>query len=223
MKKNCLRRLAFLLVIVSIFAGCLSACNDKEKDDPTPHASQIHASPNWEDCEFVFDGFLFKLDQGTEQLEKHDWHMDAGFQKMKDTLPLMEPMMETPPFVPFQNEKYPLVEGDTFRFNIACGYRNTSEESHQIYDCKLYAIEINIFPGHAVFEKYPDVELSKGIKFGSDIADVIAAYGEPQKHINGDFKEGDTQRIIYEKDGITLSLSFHIDCGLCRIIYKNNK
>ena len=98
-----------------------------------------------------------------------DWTFDSSYYDEEEDR-ILEPGDDSLCIYELKNSKY-----EDFYFDV--GFTNHTDETKTTWECdvtKLY-LDISYTEG-----AYPEVVLPKGITWGSTVADVVAAYGEPE-------------------------------------------
>ena len=130
-------------------------------------------SNDWKDMEIKIDGVLYTFPYDYKHFNSNGWYVDLGGSQYEGmTLKKEESVSKT---IDMYHEKY---GSDFNNFSMWVGFKNYSSKTANILDCDLWAIELNTISGWDQLENYPEIELAKGIKWGSTIGDIKKAYGQ---------------------------------------------
>lgn len=165
MKKVLVVLLALLLV--TSLAGC-----DKET-----------ISDDWTDMEFIVDGKKYTFPHTFMPFNKNGWLLEEN--------DILQPGEYTMHYYEMWNNGF-YDENQQLYATISVDFENETDKEKNIKDCTIWWISFTRMPYLGVFlEKVYEIELSKGIKWGSTEEEIIKAYGNVESDM----------RITYEEDG----------------------
>lgn len=122
---------------------------------------------SWEDgLAFSVDGTVVTLPFAYSEI-KDSWIFDLAKYGYEDGY-IMNKNDKTYPTIDLTNEAY--------EAKASVGFINHSDGQKDILDCDIWAFELST----DYADTYPEIELPKGIVWGSSVEDVKAAYGEPE-------------------------------------------
>lgn len=173
MKKNSLNKfilgiITVLVAIVIIFGLLYVSKNRKPLDDKKEVASNINefTSNEWITGEIKLDGVKFKLKDKYMKFVEASWNIDLEKYGYANGY-ILNSGDKTSTTIQLNNEKYKSAI-------VQIGFINSSKDALDIKECDIWSISIN--------NKNADVEipfeLPGGIKNGSTIEEIVAAYGE---------------------------------------------
>lgn len=125
-------------------------------------------SNDWKDAEFIFDGKKYKLFDKYSNLELAGWSFDMEKYGYDDSY-ILNSKQST--FTTISLEKNPY---DAY---VYIGLINDEDTVSTIKKCAIWSIDVD----NAYADQPVEFTLAKGIKNGSTLAEVKAAYGEPSE------------------------------------------
>lgn len=196
---------------------------------PSGESSELLKDYDWTDGVIVIDGVLYRTyDDPYSHLEENGWSFnlkDYG-QDESYSLNSMEYVFST---IHLKNpEKY----GDGYSSpSITIGIINTSDSLKPIKECNIHGIEVNGVNGTKTYEnlatpaKCYDFELPGGVRRGSSMEDVKAAYGEPDDVYVADSDSFHYEILTYKNDEVkvTVRLTVYSDSGLQGVEISNGR
>ncbi len=138
-------------------------------------SSSSKVSGDWKDFEFSLNGKVFKRPWYYEDLENDGWEVYWG-------LGQIDAVISSGADVQFflKNEKYYDAKHNYYMpLNVA--FYNSTDKNQVTRDCEIYSISLhNTFSssGYDMTHIAYEVEIAKGIRFGSSVEEVISAYGD---------------------------------------------
>lgn len=141
----------------------------------------IQISDDWTNFEFAIDGVKIILPCTFEDLKNCGWILDRTRYNEDDLV--FEAGTISLGGIKLENENYPDVE---FRVGII----NNTTEDIDIEECLITKVVIDKNHGYKDADSYPDVTLSKGIKWNASKENVIEAFGETDDIYESDAKGG---------------------------------
>ncbi len=171
MKKIIVTLLAFLLLVSLV--GC-------DKDG---------ISDNWADMEFKLADKKYKLPEKFSTFSGNGWILygDADLAAGDYTTDMFQAFNED--FYEQQKDLY---------LTIVIDFENYGKTTKNVKECDVYWISLSkIFDGEEMNNIY-EIELAKGIKWGSTEQEIVAAYGQPLEVNRELLADEGIIRIIYE-------------------------
>lgn len=154
----------FLKVILCIML-CLSFTSPVIQLNQS-NAQAATLSKKWTDMEFTMNGKLYKLCFDYSKLPKAGWDFNLSDYGYKTYI--MNPGDKTYSTIDLKNKKYDA--------EVSVGIQNTGEKAKDIKKCQVWSISVD----NTFADKPVSFVLSKGIKNGSTLKQVVKAYGKPQ-------------------------------------------
>lgn len=127
-------------------------------------------SDDWTDMQFMLDGKLYELPTAYHELEADGWNFDLADYGYTDGY-VMNPGDKTYNTIELSNPAY------DEKLTVWVGFINTEDKIQDILDCDIWAFQMDTCVGSRQVENYPDMEIAKGIGFGSTREEVDAAFG----------------------------------------------
>lgn len=187
---------------------------DKKVDtSSTPSNSKIDS--DWSKLEMSIDGVVYKFPYDFAELKNNGWTLDLK-KYGKENGYLLNPGDKTYSTIDLYSAKY----GSEYdSFSIRCGFKNYDNKAKDITECDLWSIDMAIDYGSRLKKSYPNVEIAKGIKFGSSEKDILAAFGTP----DDTYESTDLgyKTLTFDKDGIKARFKVSNKDGLVQIEYQN--
>ncbi|HPW53522.1 MAG TPA: hypothetical protein PLI19_04350 [Erysipelotrichaceae bacterium] len=149
MKKLLLVLLALLMLVT--MAGC-----DKGK-----------VSDNWKDMEFKLAGEKYSFPLFFKDFGDKGWQLDVNEELKPGEYTVETYLMQNEDFYDEDNNAYAI---------IAVDFENYSDSAKKIKDCDIYWIFFSRVYNEVLKNAY-ELELAKGIKWGSTEQEIYAAYG----------------------------------------------
>lgn len=170
-------------------------------------------SENWYNMQFIFNGAKYTIPFKFSELYQAGYDLDLLSLGYEDGY-MLEPYCYTNADI-----KLPLAKSGYkySAFTPTVGFINNSEISCELEECDIWSFAIGITSdGIEIAERYPNVELSKGITWGTTYEEIKAAYGESESSFESDiygcmeyvyfFRDKEYERDIYLK--LTVSNNF---------------
>lgn len=144
------------------------AKDDKEdSDDKKESTSTTKLSADWKSAEFTLDGKAYKINEDYTKFKANGWYIDLKDAGYEDGY-ILNKNDKVYSTIDFLNDKF-----DDADVNV--GFINLGETAKDITECQVWALTVD--------NKYSDTPvefiLPGGIKYGSTLAEVEAAYGKP--------------------------------------------
>lgn len=145
---------------------------DEAKDDSKQESKETTtttapASGDWKSAEFTFDGKSYKINDDYTKFKANGWYVDMAKAGYEDGY-ILNKNQKVYSTVPFLNDNFKDA-------NVRVGFINLGEKAVDITETQIWAITVD--------NKYSDTPvnftLPGGIKNGSTLAEVEAAYGKP--------------------------------------------
>lgn len=157
-------------------------------------------SDDWMDMQFLLDGEFFQMPASYSDLEDMGWSFDIEDYGYEDGY-MMNPGDETYSTIQLTNPDYE-------DLTLWVGFINTSDKAKDITECDLWSIELDTCIGFDQVDEYPDMEIAKGIGFGSSEEEVKEAFGKCDS-----IYESDYGYVVYsyEDDSYDFELDLTID------------
>lgn len=134
----------------------------------TSNNTTTEVSGDWKSGEFSLDGVAYKLNCDYKDYTTNGWSIDLSKSGHEDGY-ILNKKDKTYSTIDFINSKF----DDA---NITVGFINLSDTAKDITECQIWAMSVN--------NKFSDTPvnftLPGGIKNGSTLAEVEAAYGKPE-------------------------------------------
>ena len=175
----------------------------------TPSTSSANLSDDWKSCEFAIDGIKYKLNDSYSKYKLNGWYID------------LEEMGYSNGYILNKNDKtYSTVDfyNDDFEdAYVSVGFINRDENAQDITECDIWAIDVS----NSYADTPVNFELPGGLKNGSTLAEVEAAYGKPEEEdIYRSDDLGYTNYSYVYDYSIYLDLTIYDDEGLVEFDYK---
>ena len=196
-------------------------------------------SDNIFDCEFLYNGKKIDMPISYKEFsEITGWNLDEAI-KVRDEKDFIMDTRHTYDYGFLSHPNYS-AEPTDFEFGCRVVFKNFTDEYmnaldsniydvtfNRIYDTELYAmangIEHEEDAGFELVESWDEIELSKGITWGSTLEEILEAYGECPI---GEMGRGLTM-LTYHSDDVletpnnTLVMYVHDKYGLVEFSYRN--
>lgn len=204
-------RILFLVLLVCVIG--LTACktNLPGNNEETFGDSVTEISDRWEDLTLSVDNRLLSFPFSYSELKDMGWVFDISEYGDFESYVLNPGDKAGPIYI--KNTKYP----DEYHIEASVIFTNLSNTVKDIEDCQISSFAVNIKNySDTVPDRFPAIELSKGIHFGSSKEEIVSAYGEP----NSSYTASDYD--FYQYEDMTANyvvMSFIIDkeYGLTKI------
>ena len=118
--------------------------------------------------QFKLDGKVYQIPFDFKELTDAGWTYDTADWEEDDDY-YLDPGSDTLCVFSMTHPNYP-------GFRLYVGFTNYGNGNCAITDCSVSKVNFDISWGD---ESYPEVILPKGITFGSNVNDVVSAYGQP--------------------------------------------
>lgn len=168
------------------------------------------ASGDWKSAEFTFDGKSYKINDDYTKFKANGWYIDLTKAGYEDGY-ILNKNQKVYSTVNFLNDNYK-------KANVRVGFINLGEKAVDITETQIWAITVD--------NKYSDTPvdftLPGGIKNGSTLAEVEAAYGKPTDE-NDIYRSEDLGYTTYTYDNDLepeLRLTIWDEGGLTKFEYK---
>lgn len=168
------------------------------------------ASSDWKSAEFTFDGKSYKINDDYTKFKANGWYIDLTKAGYEDGY-ILNKNQKVYSTVNFLNDNYK-------KANVRVGFINLGEKAVDITETQIWAITVD--------NKYSDTPvdftLPGGIKNGSTLAEVEAAYGKPTDE-NDIYRSEDLGYTTYTYDNDLepeLRLTIWDEGGLTKFEYK---
>ena len=145
--------------------------DDSKEDSKTESKENTTAtaptSGDWKSAEFTFDGKSYKINDDYTKFKANGWYIDLTKSGYEDGY-ILNKNQKVYSTVNFLNDNYK-------KANVRVGFINLGDKAVDITETQIWAITVD--------NKYSDTPvdftLPGGIKNGSTLAEVEAAYGKP--------------------------------------------
>lgn len=145
--------------------------DDSKEDSKTESKENTTAtaptSGDWKSAEFTFDGKSYKINDDYAKFKANGWYIDLTKSGYEDGY-ILNKNQKVYSTVNFLNDNYK-------KANVRVGFINLGDKAVDITETQIWAITVD--------NKYSDTPvdftLPGGIKNGSTLAEVEAAYGKP--------------------------------------------
>lgn len=185
--------------------------DDNKTNDKKTGSANI--SSDWKSGEFALDGVKYSLNCDYSEYTKNGWYVD--YSKFRDLtkdyiLNKNDKLLAT---IDFSNKKFEACD-------VNIGFKNLTDSPKSVEETSVWAITVdNKFAKNKV-----DFELPGGVKYGSTLAEVEAAYGKPEKE--SDIYRADSlgyYTYTYSNDNAkpSLTLTIYDDLGVTKFEYRH--
>lgn len=145
-------------------------------------------SNNWVDMEFKLGNKKYSLPCPFQDFSKNGWLLEESDE--------LQPADYTTYMYEVWNEDFYDKGRDLYAF-ILMDFENYGDKAQDIKDCHVYWVAFStIYDDEKISNGY-EIELAKGIKWGSTEEEIVAAYG-PVAEGNRDAYEGGYIILVYE-------------------------
>lgn len=184
---------------------------DDSKDEPKENTTATTpVSGDWKSGEFTFDGKSYKINDDYTKFKANGWYIDLSKAGYEDGY-ILNKNQKVYSTIDFLNDNYKDAD-------VRVGFINLGDKAVDITETQVWAITVD--------NKYSDTPvdftLPGGIKSGSTLAEVEAAYGKPTEE--GDiYRSEDLGYTTYTYDNDLepeLRLTIWDDVGLTKFEYK---
>lgn len=175
-------------------------------------------SSSWEDMDIKIDGIVYHFPYDYEQFNENGWHVNlekCGYENDY----VLNKGDKVPPIIDMYNDKY----GDDYDdFSMRVGFKNYSDEAANILECNLWKVELNSMYGHEAIKNCPEIEITKGIKWGATKEEIIGAFGKWDDIYENN--EGKYIKVDYiDSYELYMTLTIHEEHGLTAIAFESYK
>lgn len=186
---------------------------DDEEETKTPISvttnSVAELSSDWKSCEFAVEGKKYKLNDSYKSYTENGWYIDLDKMGYPDGY-ILNKNDKTYSTVDLLNDNFEDAE-------VSVGFINKGESAQDITECSIWAINVD----NSYSDTPVDFELPGGIKKGSTLAEVEAAYGKPEEDdIYRSDDLGYTNYSYVYDYSIYLDLTIYDEEGLVEFDYK---
>lgn len=181
-----IKRLSLMLMIVLTL--CLTACGYSDVD----LNKDIELSEELYDLEFALDGAKLSVPLDIEELEDLGWRLVDNPDSVSDEQMIIQGIRVV-------NNEYKGCEAFI---------RTSNTGSNQIANIMITNISNGVLA-----KEYPDLTISKGIKFGSSLEDVEEAFGIA----NDELEISGVHTLTYSNEKATVIIGIHDEYGLTSI------
>ena len=141
--------------------------DDSKQESKETTTTTAPASGDWKSAEFTFDGKSYKINDDYTKFKANGWYVDMAKAGYEDGY-ILNKNQKVYSTVSFLNDNFKDA-------NVRVGFINLGEKAVDITETQIWAITVD--------NKYSDTPvnftLPGGIKNGSTLAEVEAAYGKP--------------------------------------------
>lgn len=191
------------------------------------------------DYEFLYNGKKVTLPMSYKEFsEITGWSIEESQLKGVDEKFVMSESMDIEGFH-IANPKYP----DAFNsFGGYAGFQNLSDERLHVTETSVCRVSFGIYYNYeplpfgdddreassGLVESWDEIELSKGITWGSTVEEILAAYDEIEKCFVNEVADGVTRIFYRDPDGKggdykVIEFYVHDEYGLTSFEYSNQK
>lgn len=174
------------------------------------NSSELLEGLTLEDAAIVIDGVLYKSEDPYSLLVENGWDFDFEDYNIDEDYVLNkgEYIYST------VHLKNPTKYGDEYANpEITIGFINNADTVKPLKECSIHGIEVEGSYGFRRFEDDPngevscyDFEIIKGLRRGSSMKDVKAAWGEPEDVYVADGDDYHYEQLTYQGDHVTYKL-----------------
>lgn len=184
---------------------------EESKDEPKENTTvTAPVSGDWKSGEFTFDGKSYKINDDYTKFKANGWYIDLSKAGYEDGY-ILNKNQKVYSTIDFLNDNYKDAD-------VRVGFINLGDKAVDITETQVWAITVD--------NKYSDTPidftLPGGIKNGSTLAEIEAAYGKPTEE--GDiYRSEDLGYTTYTYDNDLepeLRLTIWDDVGLTKFEYK---
>lgn len=185
----------------------------EEKD--SSKTTETTTSSDWKSGEFVFDGIKYKINDDYKKYVDNGWSVDLSKYGYEDGYILNKNDKTSSTVTLTNSEKY---DEKTY---VNIGFINLSDSAKDVTESQVWAISVDNVGN---YRTKVDFELPGGIKYGSTLAEVEAAYGKPEDE-SDIYRSEDLKYTSYtyssrEKNTPQLRLVIYDEEGLVEFDYK---
>ncbi|MDE7390330.1 MAG: serine/threonine protein kinase [Lachnospiraceae bacterium] len=223
--------LAVAVVVIGIMVAYASTSHPSSKNSTNPSAasnssksetssksdassnesSKVSPTSDWTTFKFTLDSVEYTLPFDYSLLEENGWSCDLSESDYSENY-VLNPKDHTPCTIPIEKNGL-----DNF-CGMFVGTANLGNELCGIKEGQVYAISMDIFLLDKG-DKYPEIELPGGIKWGSTSDEIIAAFGTPTSSYYSNVLEYNSYT-YYQNDTLnSLVLDVYEDGGLKDVSY----
>ena len=149
----------------------------KTEDESKPNEDEKLTTDDWKDLTIKIEGKVFTFPYSYKNLKQFGYDFDIADYGYADGY-ILNPRDKISGTIKLENPDLDKYDCAT----VYIGFANFSDKAKDILDCDLWTISINNQFGTTKLVKDKlTFELAKGIKSGSTIEDIMAAYGEPNE------------------------------------------
>jgi hypothetical protein len=201
-----------LALLMTVLAGCDKTIADEENNTTEENniLKEFSLSDDWTDLEFVFGNEKFSFPLFYQDLNKKGWQLEEN-----DDLAAQEFTFN---FYKMWNSSFYDENQDLYAY-IYVNFQNDENETKKIKDCNIWSIALFKIDDE-VSDKGYEIELSKGIKWGSTEEEIVAAYGPVEENYRIDNGEDVCILVYYSLiSDMMVQMNMHIyyDGGLYMI------
>ena len=174
------------------------------------NSSELLEGLTLEDAAIVIDGVLYKSEDPYSLLVENGWDFSFEDYNIDEDYVLNkgEYIYST------VHLKNPTKYGDKYANpEITIGFINNADTVKPLKECSIHGIEVDGSHGFRRFEDDPsgevscyDFEIIKGLRRGSSMEDVKAAWGEPEDVYVADGDDYHYEQLTYQGDHVTYKL-----------------
>lgn len=184
--------------------------DDSKEESKENTTATAPVSGDWKSGEFTFDGKSYKINDDYTKFKANGWYIDLSKAGYEDGY-ILNKNQKVYSTIDFLNDNYKDAD-------VRVGFINLGDKAVDITETQVWAITVD--------NKYSDTPvdftLPGGIKSGSTLAEVEAAYGKPTEE--GDiYRSEDLGYTTYTYDNDLepeLRLTIWDDVGLTKFEYK---
>lgn len=185
----------------------------EEKD--SSKTTETTTSSDWKSGEFVFDGIKYKINDDYKKYVDNGWSVDLSKYGYEDGYILNKNDKTSSTVTLTNSEKY---DEKTY---VNIGFVNLSDSAKDVTESQVWAVSVD---NAGKYRTKVDFELPGGIKNGSSLAEVEAAYGKPEDE-SDIYRSEDLKYTSYtyssrEKNTPQLRLVIYDEEGLVEFDYK---
>ncbi len=144
-------------------------------------------SDNWVDMEFKLGNKKYSLPGPFKNFSKNGWLLEESAE--------LEPADYTTDMYKVWNKDFYDQGRDLYAF-ILMDFENYADKAQDIKDCDVYWVAFSTIYDNEKINNGYEIELAKGIKWGSTEEEIVAAYG-PVEEGNKEVYEGGYTVLVY--------------------------
>ena len=180
-----------------------------EETTETEEIEIVTISDDWKVMEFALKDSKITIPSNLDDIEKAGWYITLDDYTLKAGT-------RTTCDIDLLHQDY-LDKDNTPVFKMQIGFKNSLSVDKNINQCEVYTLQINGLYEKGLKKNLPELEMAKGITFGSTIEDIEDAYGKPSSKID----KNNYTIYTYEEGNSTMKLTIHNGIGLTKIELKH--